>query len=50
MVLAAPDKLLVDFDLRRAHSVEAGLLAARASYPVPASTTRATVIGLQQLG
>ncbi len=32
MVLAAPDKLLVDFGLRRAHSVEAGLLAARASY------------------
>ena len=32
MVLAAPDKLLVDFGLRRAHSVEAGLMAARASY------------------
>ena len=32
MVLVAPDKLLVDFGLRRAHSVEAGLLAARASY------------------
>jgi len=32
MVLAAPGKLLVDFGLRRAHSGEAGLLAARASY------------------
>jgi nicotinate phosphoribosyltransferase len=32
MVLAAPDKTLVDFGLRRAHGAEAGLLAARASY------------------
>ena len=32
MVLAAPDKLLVDFGLRRAHGAEAGLMAARASY------------------
>jgi len=32
MVLAAPGKMLVDFGLRRAHSAEAGLLAARASY------------------
>lgn len=32
MVLAAPGKRLVDFGLRRAHSAEAGLLAARASY------------------
>jgi nicotinate phosphoribosyltransferase len=32
MVLAARGKLLVDFGLRRAHSGEAGLLAARASY------------------
>jgi len=30
--LVAPDKLLVDFGLRRAHGAEAGLLAARASY------------------
>ena len=30
MVLAAPDKVLVDFGLRRAHGAEAGLLAARA--------------------
>lgn len=33
-VLMAPDKLLVDFGLRRAHGAEAGLLAARASYLV----------------
>jgi len=32
MVLAAPEKLLVDFGLRRAHGAEAGLMAARASY------------------
>ncbi|WP_257193406.1 MULTISPECIES: nicotinate phosphoribosyltransferase [unclassified Bradyrhizobium] len=32
MALLAPDKLLVDFGLRRAHGAEAGLLAARASY------------------
>jgi nicotinate phosphoribosyltransferase len=31
-VLAAPDKVLVDFGLRRAHGAEAGLMAARASY------------------
>jgi nicotinate phosphoribosyltransferase len=31
-VLMAPNKLLVDFGLRRAHGAEAGLLAARASY------------------
>jgi len=31
-VLVAPDKLLVDFGLRRAHGAEAGLLAARAAY------------------
>jgi nicotinate phosphoribosyltransferase len=33
-VLAAPDKVLVDFGMRRAHGDEAGLLAARASYLV----------------
>lgn len=32
IVLAAPDKVLVDFGLRRAHGAEAGLFAARASY------------------
>jgi nicotinate phosphoribosyltransferase len=31
-VLVAPDKVLVDFGMRRAHGGEAGLLAARASY------------------
>ncbi len=31
-VLVAPDKLLVDFGMRRAHGAEAGLLAARAAY------------------
>jgi nicotinate phosphoribosyltransferase len=31
-VLMAPNKLLVDFGLRRAHGAEAGLLAARVSY------------------
>ncbi len=31
-VLVAPDKLLVDFGMRRAHGAEAALLAARASY------------------
>ena len=31
-VLAAPEKLLVDFGMRRAHGAEAALLAARASY------------------
>ncbi len=31
-VLAAPDKLLVDFGMRRSHGAEAALLAARASY------------------
>ena len=31
-VLAAPDRLLVDFGMRRAHGAEAGLLAARACY------------------
>lgn len=30
--IAAPDKLLVDFGLRRAHGAEAGLFAARACY------------------
>ena len=32
MVLAAPEKMLVDFGFRRSHGAEAGLLAARASY------------------
>lgn len=32
MVLAAPNTLLIDFGLRRAHSLEAGTYAARAAY------------------
>lgn len=32
VVLAAPDRLLVDFGLRRAHGAEAALLGARAAY------------------
>jgi len=32
VVLAAPDKLLVDFGLRRSHGAEAGLMASRASF------------------
>lgn len=32
MYLAAPEALLVDFGMRRAHGAEAGLLAARAAY------------------
>ena len=49
MVLAAPDKLLVDFGLRRAHGAEAGLLAARASYIAGFSGT-ATMLAEQIFG
>lgn len=42
-VLVAPNKLLVDFGLRRAHGAEAGLMAARASYLVGFAGT-ATVL------
>lgn len=42
-VLVAPEKLLVDFGLRRAHGAEAGLMAARASYLVGFAGT-ATVL------
>jgi len=44
-VLAAPDKLLVDFGLRRAHGAEAGLLAARASYIAGFSGTATVLAG-----
>jgi len=44
-VLAAPDKLLVDFGLRRAHGAEAGLLAARASYLAGFSGTATMLAG-----
>jgi nicotinate phosphoribosyltransferase len=43
VVLAAPDKMLVDFGLRRAHGAEAGLFAARASY-LAGFTGTATVL------
>ncbi len=42
-VIQAPDKLLVDFGLRRAHGAEAGLLAARAVY-LAGMTGTATVL------
>jgi nicotinate phosphoribosyltransferase len=48
-VLAAPDKLLVDFGLRRAHGAEAGLLAARAAYLAGFGGT-ATVLAGQRYG
>lgn len=44
-VLAAPDKLLVDFGLRRAHGGEAGLLAARASYLAGFTGTSTVLVG-----
>lgn len=49
MVLTAPDKLLVDFGLRRAHGAEAGLLAARASY-IAGFTGTATVQAGKEFG
>ncbi len=49
MVLAAPDKLLVDFGLRRAHGAEAGLLAARACYIAGFSGT-ATMLAERSFG
>src|SRR5256712_7584273 len=45
VVLAAPEKELVDFGLRRAHGAEAGLLAARASYLVGFSGTATVQAG-----
>ena len=49
MVLAAPNKLLVDFGLRRAHGAEAGLMAARASYIAGFAGT-ATVLADKEFG
>ena len=43
--LAAPDKLLVDFGLRRAHGGEAGLFAARASYIAGFAATATVLAG-----
>lgn len=48
-VLAAPDKVLVDFGLRRAHGSEAGLLAARASY-IAGFTGTSTVAAEAEFG
>ncbi len=49
VMLAAPNKLLVDFGMRRAHGAEAGLMAARASYIVGFAGT-ATVLAGEQFG
>ena len=49
MVLAAPGKQLVDFGLRRAHGMEAGLMAARASYLAGFAGT-ATVLARKDFG
>ncbi len=49
MALLAPNKLLVDFGLRRAHGAEAGLLAARASYIAGFAGT-ATVLAEKAFG
>lgn len=48
-VLNAPDRILVDFGLRRSHGAEAGLLAARASYLAGFAGT-ATVLASQRFG
>jgi nicotinate phosphoribosyltransferase len=48
-VLSAPDKLLVDFGMRRAHGAEAAVLASRANYLAGFSGT-ATVRGAQLFG
>jgi nicotinate phosphoribosyltransferase len=48
-VLAAPNKLLVDFGMRRAHGAEAGLMAARASYIAGFAGT-ATVLAGEKFG
>jgi len=48
-VLIAPDKLLVDFGMRRAHGSEAALLAARASY-LAGFTGSATVVAGMDFG
>ena len=47
MVLAAPERLLVDFGLRRAHGAEAGLLSARASYIAGFSGTATVLAGMR---
>ncbi len=49
IVLLAPDKLKVDFGLRRAHGADAGLMAARASYIAGFDGT-ATLLAEQRFG
>jgi nicotinate phosphoribosyltransferase len=49
MMLAAPNKVLVDFGLRRAHGAEAGLMAARASY-ITGFAGSATVLAGEMFG
>jgi nicotinate phosphoribosyltransferase len=49
VMLAAPNKVLVDFGFRRAHGAEAGLMAARASYLVGFAGT-ATVLAGKEFG
>jgi nicotinate phosphoribosyltransferase len=48
-VIAAPDKLLVDFGMRRAHGAEAAMAAARASYVAGFAGT-ATVLAEKEFG
>ncbi len=47
--LAAPDKLLVDFGMRRAHGAEAGMFAARATY-IAGFAGSSTVLAEQRYG
>jgi nicotinate phosphoribosyltransferase len=44
-MLAAPNKVLVDFGLRRAHGAEAGLMGARASYVAGFAGTATVLAG-----
>ncbi len=46
-VLTAPDRVLVDFGLRRAHGAEAGLYAARASYLAGFASTATVSAGIR---
>jgi nicotinate phosphoribosyltransferase len=47
VVLTAPDKLLVDFGMRRAHGAEAAVLAARASFVAGFSGTSNVAAGAE---
>jgi nicotinate phosphoribosyltransferase len=46
-MLSAPDKLLVDFGMRRAHGAEAALLAARAAYLTGFAGTATVLAGMK---